>query len=379
MRHFSGIFFASSLLVSFLLCDLFFQKIFYGKFLLGKNFLLERYRENLLKEQLYRFDPTLGWNLNRKINTEQSSPDSRFTKQNRFSMVRTDQYGFRITPNTWKISLSKKKILALGDSFTFGAEVNDSETWPAHLQALLKTKVLNGGVSGFGLDQMYLKLSDDIRVHRPSMIIMSIMNRTLLRTALTHRISQPFGESREKPFFKLQSRDLKQTRAHLTDTIFHGRLDPIRNFLGSSALVDWFFNAYFPSYWHQAAHETEYPVGFKTGEDPLQLSCRLLKKSHELAAKYGAKLVVLSQAYHVKERAESGGAYWTDPLLKAVLTCYSNNGEPVLDLDAALHQIFNDNRHLYHSLFFWGKHMTNQGNLYVAQSIEQFLQGQNLL
>ncbi|NBX93928.1 MAG: hypothetical protein EBQ85_11920 [Proteobacteria bacterium] len=44
----------------------------------------------------------------------------------------------------------------MGDSFTFGAEVNDNETWPSHLQNFSKTTVLNGGVVGFGLDQTYL-------------------------------------------------------------------------------------------------------------------------------------------------------------------------------------------------------------------------------
>lgn len=44
-------------------------------------------------------------------------------------------------------------ILAVGDSFTFGDEVDALEAWPAQLQALLGRRVLNGGVTGYGLDQ----------------------------------------------------------------------------------------------------------------------------------------------------------------------------------------------------------------------------------
>jgi len=43
-------------------------------------------------------------------------------------------------------------ILATGDSFTFGQEVNDSESWPAELERLLARPVLNWGVAGYGLD-----------------------------------------------------------------------------------------------------------------------------------------------------------------------------------------------------------------------------------
>ena len=37
-------------------------------------------------------------------------------------------------------------ILAIGDSLTFGDEVGDQETWPAHLEALIDQRVLNAGV-----------------------------------------------------------------------------------------------------------------------------------------------------------------------------------------------------------------------------------------
>jgi hypothetical protein len=48
-------------------------------------------------------------------------------------------------------------ILAVGDSFTFGDEVGDHETWPARLEALLGRPVVNGGVFGYGLDQIALR------------------------------------------------------------------------------------------------------------------------------------------------------------------------------------------------------------------------------
>jgi hypothetical protein len=48
-------------------------------------------------------------------------------------------------------------ILAVGDSFTFGDEVSDHETWPARLAVALGRPVVNGGVFGYGLDQIALR------------------------------------------------------------------------------------------------------------------------------------------------------------------------------------------------------------------------------
>jgi len=52
---------------------------------------------------------------------------------------------------------SGEPILVVGDSFTFGDEVSDHETWPARLEVHLERPVLNGGVFGYGLDQMLLR------------------------------------------------------------------------------------------------------------------------------------------------------------------------------------------------------------------------------
>ena len=45
------------------------------------------------------------------------------------------------------------EVLVVGDSFTFGEEVSNHETWPACLERKLSKRVDNGGVAGYGAAQ----------------------------------------------------------------------------------------------------------------------------------------------------------------------------------------------------------------------------------
>jgi hypothetical protein len=49
---------------------------------------------------------------------------------------------------------SRDAILALGDSFTFGSEVGPGESWPAFLESMLGSPVINAGQGGYGVGQI---------------------------------------------------------------------------------------------------------------------------------------------------------------------------------------------------------------------------------
>ena len=51
------------------------------------------------------------------------------------------------------------EVLVVGDSFTFGAQVSDNETWPACLERKLGRGVDNGGVGGYGTAQALRRAS----------------------------------------------------------------------------------------------------------------------------------------------------------------------------------------------------------------------------
>src|SRR5438876_3754019 len=55
-----------------------------------------------------------------------------------------------------------RRVIAVGDSFTFGVQVRDDETMPAQLEGALNRRgrweVLNLAVPGYGTDQQWLRL-----------------------------------------------------------------------------------------------------------------------------------------------------------------------------------------------------------------------------
>lgn len=55
--------------------------------------------------------------------------------------------------------------MAVGDSFTYGEYVGDLDAWPAQLQRLTGRSGLNGGVSGYGLDQIVVRAERLMALH----------------------------------------------------------------------------------------------------------------------------------------------------------------------------------------------------------------------
>lgn len=73
------------------------------------------------------------------------------------------------------------KISVYGDSFTFGRQVADNETWAYYLSQFTKTNVLNFGVGNYGIDQALLRLQRQYPVTPTPIVIMGIVPDTLSR------------------------------------------------------------------------------------------------------------------------------------------------------------------------------------------------------
>ena len=92
-----------------------------------------------------RFDEELGFV---PFEGFDATIDSTYWQHN--SVTITEE-GFRANDSNSEYGASE--VLVVGDSFTFGDQVANHETWPACLERKLETGVDNGGVTGYGAAQ----------------------------------------------------------------------------------------------------------------------------------------------------------------------------------------------------------------------------------
>jgi hypothetical protein len=82
----------------------------------------------------------------------------------------------------------KTRILFFGDSFTFGDEVSDDETYCHYLQqAIPQAEVINMGVHGYGHDQMLILLKDVGLNLAPDLVVLGFVDADTYRNTLSFR------------------------------------------------------------------------------------------------------------------------------------------------------------------------------------------------
>lgn len=120
--------------------------------------LLTNIKINPLTETTYlglaRYDDRLGWVPREGF--DEFINDSNWNNKR----VSIDKSSFRI--NKFNDEISKKNILVVGDSMTFGDQVSNEETWPSCLQEISNMGVKNGGVFGYGTGQALLRAKYEI-------------------------------------------------------------------------------------------------------------------------------------------------------------------------------------------------------------------------
>jgi hypothetical protein len=143
------------------------------------------------------YHPTRGWALTPSIRN-MSVFDGKILNSNSRGLRGPTEYKYERTPG-------KHRVVVLGDSFTFGAEVSDDETYSHYLASSLpNTEVLNLGVSGYGHDQMLLYLKEEGVKYHPDVILLGFTYLDIYRNLWTFFA---YG----KPKFELVSDHLQLT------------------------------------------------------------------------------------------------------------------------------------------------------------------------
>jgi len=104
-----------------------------------------------------------------------------------------------------------RRILLVGDSFTFGQGVATGERFGEKLSAALpNVEVVNMGLSGTGTDQQFLLYRRDGVKYEPDLVLLCYMTENIRRNATAARL-QPDGRMVPKPKFELRDGELVLT------------------------------------------------------------------------------------------------------------------------------------------------------------------------
>jgi hypothetical protein len=147
-------------------------------------------------------DELTGWRMR---------PSHEFTwiKENVPHTYRSNAQGFRAEAD-FAPSSSKKKIVLVGDSYTFGAGVDFEHTFGWVLQRSSPTRaVYNLGMPGFGIDQVWMSVRHQALDLKPDLIVAGIVDADFERSHIPYRAAEGFN----KPTFRLAGgRLVRRTR-----------------------------------------------------------------------------------------------------------------------------------------------------------------------
>jgi len=247
-------------------------------------------------------------------------------------------------------------ILAVGDSFTFGDEVGDVETWPAHLETRLGRTVLNAGVFGYGLDQAILRAEDLIPQYGPSVLIVSFTPADIARCEMMVYYSY-------KPCFEIQADRLVLRRDHMPEAL--PRASGFKRLLRHSVLAHALLSKVAPRWWLQTYREV------RAHRQGLPVACLLMARVADLALDEGLSVLVLGQP--------ESTLVWQydrqDALVSKVLKCARDQGLVSLNLVREYRLLLSADPDVQRRFFnATGVHMTAEGNAWVAEKIRQKLE-----
>ncbi len=293
-------------------------------------------------------DRTLGW-----VPTEAlSGLPNRYRTQ-----VTLTPGGFRSTGSTEN---ANSPWLTVGDSYTFGDQVSDSDTWPSRLQAQTTHSVVNAGVCGYGLDQSVLRAEALIKELHPEVLILGVF---YLGLQYDVQASQAAPYYLPKPYFRWIDSELELETAHLSRAepwTLH--IDAIHSALGRSFLADRILGKLAPKWWKTPL--TEKPAE-ATAQDPAALACAILKRFKErVASRVPRTLVVLQYGPEPSPDNFSQMAQ-----LKA---CGEKMALEIVDTWPSIAEVKKRGEKAYQELWSGG-HMSGTGNQLVADLISSQL------
>jgi hypothetical protein len=284
------------------------------------------------------YDDKLGWRLKpRGQYAGQGRPDGKLS---------IGALGLRGAPYDTR-RVPRQAILAVGETVTLGVNIDDGETWPAQLAALLQEPVLNGATWSWGLDQIVLRAKELMPLLRPKALLVTLRPESVAETNY-----KTFGLG-YKPYF-----DIVDEKLHLAGVPVPKMGEDSRDigrpqsFLGYSHLVNTFMRTAVGSWLSRSLLQTEWVdhahliqrahVIDKSDE----IACVLMEHLAELKDHYGTRVVVMMVYSEGELRAPRSADQ-----VPSVLVCARDRGLDTLDSYWAMNALAASDRARYRQLW----------------------------
>lgn len=303
---------------------------------------------------LVAFDEDLGW-----VNKPDARGYGMFGEYLSF-----DSMTFRENSNNMTIR-NRPAILAIGDSYTLGVEVDNADTWPSRLELKSGIRVLNGGVGGYGLDQMLTRTTSVLKKTNVDFVIVAFILEDI------NRVKQTRQYSIIKPHYTIQDNKLVSSKVKLED---YPPKDYFKKVFGYSYVVHLFMSRLFKDYWSKGGISDMAYADI----DETQVSFKIIDAFVDIAEANRLKgiiFITLPSCYgdlslvnhpvtkYIKNISEKNSRIFLMDVQTDLLNIKIFNGGK----DAEIHALFNDSTRGYHG------HFSRAGNDFVAQEILSLL------
>lgn len=306
---------------------------------LGQFRSVHRYHDIIGRDIQLELDPELGW---------RNTPDHRAVIDG--LSFTTDAQGFRVHGDGR--AAERPLVLAVGDSFTFGEEASDEHTWPAHLEKLLGSRVVNAGVTAYGFDQVVLMAERQLGTLRPDLLVVCIVADDV------NRCQYAFRWGGWKPWFELD--DDAPGGLRLAGRPVVAREPPrpawsgLRRALGYSLLADAILLRAAPRWWL-----SERGI-LQVHDDGIEVGRRLVERLRGLEVEHAQPVLFVVAAAHGSDRR------LVEPLLERA----GELGLRSLDLSRELSELRGRDRGIYAA-----SHLSAHGNAWLAERIGDAVRG----
>ena len=316
---------------------------------------------------LILFDPELGWRLTPHWSGSHQHYDFNVDYHIDYTGIRADPQDARDRP----------RVAVMGDSFTFGLGVADTETFVSLLNADEETagSYVNLGVPGYSTDQEYLLFKEIGKSIAPDVVLLVVY---LGNDLFDNQLPFPMQADHAKPFFRLGQNgslllenspvpaDSKPASARATSlsSIVLGDEKPASPLLTQA--LGWLHITRRLELFQQQGTVPE--VVFQERFDPaIRLFLALVSALHDASREIGADLsIALLPGSSYINRPESLSTQFQEHLRKRLVAELEDAFEiPVIDLASKMRAAPKDTKKQWY--FPNEGHLTPRGHRYVAR------------